>query len=365
MRPIDQIAVVGGGESLAGQVVELLLERDFEMDSIRLLDDEERAGSWEEIAGHRVKVGPATAEKLAGIDAALFCDDGRLARELVQVVRTEGALVVDGSPFSRRFGTGPIVVPEVNAARIEGFATQGVIASPTSAAVGLSVALAPLRERFGLRRVVTTVLEPASQRGAEAIEELSRQAIAMFQGQGPDQSDEGQERIAFNIRPLGDSSLPGVPAGFALEEHVCAMEVAALFGEPRVMVLPTFLRVPVFCGASQVVYAELERAAELEELEALYRGARGLLLAGAIAAGGEPSQEMIESGEYRLELDERPGPLDVNGSEAVHVGRIRRDPARPEAVSFWLAYDDQRKGVALNMVASLELARRRAALRSS
>jgi len=360
---MSRIVIVGGGPDVSQELLEVLLSRGHELAAIRVLDDESQAGAYIELDAGRTRVDPATPANLAGADAAVFLGDGLLARDLVAEAIAAGALVIDATPYSRRVKHAPLVVPEINPEAIGAIGGERLVACPTPAAVGLAVALGPLREAAAVRRVVTTVFEPVSQRGREAIEALSRQSVALIQGQPIDRS-ELPEQLAFNLRPQAASREGN---GWAFDERVLADEVGALFGEPRIDVAATFVRAPVFFGMTQSVYVELGRPLASDDLEQIVRAGRGLLLAGSLGEGEPPGTAPALGGEddddeasgdvdpaYDLEV----GPVEVSGSDAVHVSRLRVDPQREGGVAFWIAFDNVRKGVVLNAAMTLEIALR-------
>lgn len=405
-----RVAVVGAGLELAGDLVALLLERGIPDHRIRVLDREETAGEALEVGDLKSRVEWASSDAVADVDAALFCGDAALAGELAPLVRR--GIAIDGTAFSRTRGDVPLIVPELNGARLSGVARGALLASPSPAAVALSLALAPLHALAGVRRVVATLLEPASQRGAQAVEELSRQSIELMRGRGLDRA-EHPEQIAFNVRVHAAQQ----EAGLALEEESLARELADVIAAPQMIVSATAVRVPVFFGSAQTVYVELGREVDLTEVEKALRSAQGLLLSGSVehglalaveaarrrrahAEGGseerdaderDEDEELAEDG---LEIDEEegdlerrereeledeegdrrgrapraggsdeepaddrlPGPVEVAGSEFVHIARLRLDARRSDALAFWLAFDELRRGVALNLVGILELA---------
>jgi aspartate-semialdehyde dehydrogenase len=333
------IAIVGAPAEVAADLVALLVEREVDLERVRLFGEPELAGEFVDVGPAKLRIEPATPEALAGAEVVTFCGDGTLAAQLAEPAARSGALVVDATPYSRRVAGAPLVVPEVNSA-VAAAATRGAtIASPMPATVGLAIALAPLREAVGVVRVHAAVFESASQRGAEGPEELSRQTVALVQGQGHDR-DEFPEQLAFNLRPqvAGDSS------GWAVEERALADELAALFGEPRFGVVASFVRSPVFYGAAAAVHVELARAVSADELCDLLRAAPSVFLAGSLPAPDPEDEE-----EYDPSTDERPGPVEVTGSDAVHVARVRVDPETATIAAFWLAFDDVRRGIVQNL----------------
>lgn len=341
---MSTVAIVGAGEELAEEVLSELLARGHEPDTIRLFGGEGRAGEVMMLEGSSFRVDPVSAEALADFESILFFEDGLLARDHVPALADAGALVVDATAYSRRTRTGNLVVPEVNGAVLSAPGEQRVFALPMPASTGLATALAPLHALARINRVVTTIFDPASNRGAAAIEDLSRQSVAMVSGEGIDR-EKYPETLAFNVRPYSSGESDD---GWAFDERMVAEEVATLFGEPPVEVLATAVRVPVFLGAAQSVWVDLDGAVTLEDIRTALRGAPSLLLA------GDSLGDVVGDETGDLLADNEPGPVDVAGSSAIHLARLRQDPGRPESIGFWLAFDDLRKGVALNAVTTLE-----------
>lgn len=360
---MTRIAIVGASSEVTTDLIDVLVERGFDLAGLRVLADESLAGEAIEAAGYDVRVEPAVAGSLAGCEVALFLGDGTLARALVPEASAEGAIVIDATPYSREETHAPVVLPEVNAGRLKELAGNGVIAVPSPHGVGLAVALAPLHEAATVRRVVTTVFESAAVRGREAMDVLSQQSVKLMQGRGFDH-DESPEQLAFNARPQA-AALGG--DGWSVDERRIAGDIAALFGEPAPDVVATVVRVPVFAGMAQSVYVELERPLGRDEALQLLREGRGILLPETFDAPAAEDEEPLEDEEfvdeereatYDLLHDESPGPVDVGGSEAVHVARLHADPREPRALAFWIAFDELRKGTSLTLVATLEIALR-------
>jgi aspartate-semialdehyde dehydrogenase len=370
---MKRIALIGASSEVATDLIDVLAERGFELAGLRVLGDESLAGEGIEAAGYDVRVERAERGSLGSVDVALFVGDGALARLLLPEAHQAGAIVIDATPFSLSAGA-PVVLPEVNAERIGELGEKRILAVPGPHGVGLAVALAPLHEAAGVKRVVTTVFDSAAMHGREAMDALSQQSVRLMQGRGLSQA-EFPEQIAFNARPQS-AALDG--DGSSLDEQRLVREITGLFGD-TVQVVASIVRVPVFAGAAQAVWVELERPLETEEAERVLREGRGILLPepGAVTeANGvdaapdeelddqtydeEPSEEEdedpAEPREHDLLHDEGPGPVEVGGSEAVHVARIRADGG--SGVAFWVAFDELRKGSSLSLVATLEIALR-------
>ncbi|MBY0275103.1 hypothetical protein K2Z84_07170 [Candidatus Binatia bacterium] len=369
---MTRIAIVGGSSEVVSDLIDVLADRGFDLSGLRVLGDESLAGEGIEAAGYDVRVEQAARGSLGTVDVAIFVGDGTLARLLVHEAHQAGAVVIDATPFSRSAGA-PLVLPEVNAERIGELGEKRILAVPGPHAVGLAVALAPLHDAAGVKRVVTTVFDSAAMHGREAMDALSQQSVRLMQGRGL-ANDEFPEQLAFNARPQA-AAIDG--DGASHDEERLVREVTGLFGD-AIDVVATVVRVPVFAGAAQAVWVELERPLETEEAERLLREGRGILLpepraASDVDGAGEPSldaladdayddeprdeedEEPVEERAHDLRHDEGPGPVEVGGSEAVHVARIRSDA---HGVAFWVAFDELRKGTSLSLVATLEIALR-------
>jgi len=147
-------------------------------------------------------------------------------------------------------------------------------------------------------------------------------------------------------------------SAWSTEEQRLALEIALLFGEPAIEVVATGVHAPVFYGIGQSVYVETDRSLGAEEAQRLLLRGRGLLVAGSTPGDGPRGEVPGDPLSTGAMADPAPGPIEVAGSDAVHVAHLRADPRREGVFAFWLCFDDQRKGIALNAVAALEIALR-------
>ncbi|MFM7737565.1 MAG: Asd/ArgC dimerization domain-containing protein [Alphaproteobacteria bacterium] len=424
-----RVAIVGASTELSGDLADMLVDRGIAGERLRLLGGDETAGETVDVRGRRVRIEAATRESLAEVDVALFCGDPRLAARLIPQARDGGALSVDATGCTRGLAAVPAVVPEVNGDQLEELAPGSVVASPDPLAVALALVLAPLHRMGGVRRVVATVLAPASRLGAVGIEALSRQSVALMQGRSLDRAG-FPEQLAFNLRVQ-----PGQDAtGWSDAEEGLAAVVPALLSAPETVVAATLVRAPVFFGTAISLDVEIEGEVGVEQVVGALREGQGLLVSGspeetlarALAEHadappgaterparrrGDPSEvdfaaedadgrdDDFDDDEDDDDLDEdfrddeleredgdpdededddeaelgagedddgggeesgeappdpSPGPVDVAGSDYVHVSRVRVDPRRPTAIAMWIAFDEVRRGVARNLVAILE-----------
>lgn len=343
---VASIYIIGGGEELVAEVLAELMARGHDSAALRVLNDGAAAGEFVSVGEARFRIEVASEGAIENAEAAIFLGDGLLAKEFLPMLADRGTLVVDASPYARRMGVGTLVVPEVNGELLGAEERAQLFAFPMPATVGLSIALAPLHAHAAIRRVVTTVFEPASQRGVAGIELLSEQSVAMVSGEGVDR-EKYPETFAFNVRPQAAGS---EGEGWAFDERMISQEIEALFPQPAFDVFTTIARVPVFVGAAQSLWVEFENNVSLEGVQEALRGAPSILL------GGDELPEAMDEDARAVLLDQQAGPLDVAGSSAVHVGRLRLDPRRSDCLGMWIAFDDLRKGVALGVVSVFERA---------
>jgi len=227
----------------------------------------------------------------------------------------------------------PLVVPEVNAEEIARYRERGIIANPNCSTIQLVVALKPIHDAGRILRVVVSTYQSVSGAGRMGMEELSQQAIAIFNGRDlPRQKFPHQ--IAFNCIPHIDAFLDN---GYTKEEMKMVQETQKILGDASIAVTATAVRVPVFCGHSESVNVETEKKLTAAQVKSLLRESPGILLC------DEPQSNVY------------PMPIDAVGREATYVGRIREDESIANGLNLWIVADNLRKGAALNAVQIAEI----------
>ncbi|MBE3591081.1 MAG: aspartate-semialdehyde dehydrogenase [Firmicutes bacterium] len=321
-----RVAVVGAPGAVGSRVLRVLEERRFPVRVLRALGSERSAGSRVRFAGEELPVERASAAALDGIDLAFFAVGDAVSRELAPEARRRGAVVVDKSNAFRMEPDVPLVVPEVNADALEGH--RGLVASPNCSTIQLVVALAPLHREAGLRSVTVATYQAVSGSGAEAMEELRRQAEGYLAGDEPPPGVYPHP-IAFNVLPQCDRFLDD---GSTREEMKLVLEPRKILGLPELAVAATAVRVPVFIGHSEAVWAEFERPLSVVRAREILASAPGVAL-----------RDDPQAGVY-------PTPREAAERDEVLVGRLRPDPVRPHGLSLWIVADNLRKGAATNAV---------------
>jgi aspartate-semialdehyde dehydrogenase len=312
---------------------EVLEERLFPVGELHLLASPRSAGQSFEFRGKSLRVEVLKENSFEDIDLALFSAGGAVSAKYALLATEAGSVVIDNSAHFRMEPDVPLVVPEVNANEIGQYKNRGIIANPNCSTIQMVVALKPIEDAATIRRVVVSTYQSVSGAGRMAMEELSRQAIALFNG-GELEKKKFPHQIAFNCLPHIDAFLP---SGYTKEEMKMVNETRKILGRPDLGVTATTVRVPVFCGHSESVNVETEKKLTADEVKAILREAPGVLLS------DEPENNLY------------PMPLDAVGQEFILVGRIREDESIANGINLWVVADNLRKGAALNAVQIAEI----------
>ena len=318
------VAVVGATGAVGTEMLSVLAQRRFPVGRLRPLASERSAGTTVEYDGETVRVERLDEAAFEGIDLALFSAGSSVSERFAPLAVAAGAIVVDNTSFFRMRDDVPLVVPEVNAAALDGHA--GIIAVPNCSTIQAVVALAPLHARFGLRRVTYCTYQSASGAGAQAMDELKEQAVALLNFRDPPVS-RFPRRLAFDCLPHIDKFLDD---GSTREEHKMVEETRKILELQALRVSATCVRVPVFVGHAVAVHAEFERPVTAADALAALEGAPGIIL-------------HAEAASY-------PTAADAAGGDEVHVGRVRVDAGTENGLALWVVADNLRKGAATNAV---------------
>ena len=168
------VAIVGATGAVGTKILEKLIERDFPAESIKLLASKRSAGTEITAGGHTYIVEETVPESFEGVDYAFFSAGGSISEKFAQEAVNRGAIVIDNTSAFRMQENIPLVVPEVNPEALSGH--SGIIANPNCSTIQMVAALQPIREKFGLKRIIVSTYQAVSGAGAEAIEELESQS---------------------------------------------------------------------------------------------------------------------------------------------------------------------------------------------
>jgi aspartate-semialdehyde dehydrogenase len=293
---------------------------------LSLLASKRSVGKTLPFRGAPVAVRELTADVFRGIDLALFSAGGGISKEFAPAAVRAGCVVVDNSSAFRMDPAVPLVVPEINAADVR--AHQGIIANPNCTTAITLMALYPLHQAFGCKRIFASSYQAVSGTGAKAIAELERQVDQIVRRQ-PVTREVYPHQIAFNVLPHIDSFLP---SGYTKEEMKMENEGRKIMHHPSFKASVTCVRVPVYRAHSVAVSAEFEKPATVEAALEVLRQAPGLDVI------DNPAQ------------CEYPLPLYQANRYNCAVGRLRKDCALDNGLCFWVSGDQLLKGAALNAV---------------
>ena len=328
------VAIVGATGAVGTKILEKLLERNFPSSSIKLLASKRSAGKEIEAGGQRFTIEETVPESFDGVDIAFFSAGGSISELFAEEAVKRGAVVIDNTSAFRMTDTIPLVVPEVNLNALREH--NGIIANPNCSTIQMVTALEPIREKFGLNRIIVSTYQAVSGAGAEAIDELESQSNQFENRKSieakllPSAGGKRHYPIAFNVIPQIDAF---DSSGFTLEELKMMNETKKIFGLSDLRVSATCVRLPVVTGHSESIYIEVEKEGiSVEDIRAALEGAPGIVV-----------QDDIDTQLY-------PMPLMAEGKDDVFVGRLRKDPDHPAGFHLWVVSDNLLKGAALNSV---------------
>ncbi|MGG1963224.1 aspartate-semialdehyde dehydrogenase [Bacillus pumilus] len=321
------VAVVGATGAVGQQMLKTLADRDFEMDTLTLLSSKRSAGTKVTFRGQEYTVQEATPESFEGVNIALFSAGGNVSKALAPEAVKRGAIVVDNTSAFRMDENIPLVVPEVNEKDLHDH--KGIIANPNCSTIQMVAALEPLRQAYGMKKVIVSTYQAVSGAGHEAIDELYSQSQAIINKEDV-KPEVMPYQIAFNAIPQIDKFQDN---GYTFEEMKMINETKKIMHMPELEVAATCVRLPIETGHSESVYVELESTdATVEDVKSILKDAPGITLQ------DDPSQQIY------------PMPADAVGKNDVFVGRIRKDLDRPNGFHMWIVSDNLLKGAAWNSV---------------
>lgn len=328
------VAVVGATGAVGQRMVQLLEGAEFPIHSLKLLASARSAGRSMPFRGKDITIEETTESSFNGVDIALFSAGGSISKRFAPAAVASGATVVDNTSAYRMDPDTPLVVPEVNAEDLRKH--QGIIANPNCSTIQMTVALEPIRQAFGLERIIVSTYQAVSGAGLHALEELDLQTAAMQRGEEPQAhilpsaSDKKHFPIAFNALPQIDVF---GEEGYTLEEWKMMNETRKIMGLADLPVSATCVRIPVKYGHSESVYLEVgQEGLTVEDIREVLRTAPGVQLQ------DDPSQQLY------------PTALEAAGKKDTFVGRIRKDIHNSRGFHLWVVSDNLVKGAAWNSI---------------
>ncbi len=330
------VAVVGATGAVGTKMLELLQEVNLPIERVKALASKRSAGKTLAFKDQVLTIEELTADSFEGVDIALFSAGGGISEIFAPEAVKRGAVVIDNTSHFRMVPGIPLVVPEVNPESLK--THQGIIANPNCSTIQMMVALEPLRQAFGLDKIIVSTYQAVSGAGAKAIAELENQVQEYLDGKPlteltatilPSGGDKKHYPIAFNALPQIDVF---GEEGYTLEEWKMINETKKIMGDESIKVAATCVRVPIVNGHSESIYIELKEETTVQAIQEILTKAPGVELV------DDPSQQRY------------PQAIDSIDQKGTFVGRIRRDLDNPKGFHLWVVSDNLLKGAALNSI---------------
>jgi len=323
-----KLAVVGATGNVGREMLNILAEREFPVDEIAALASRRSLGTEVSFGEQTLKTQDLEAFDFTGWDIALFAIGSDATKTYAPKAAKAGCVVIDNSSLYRYDPDVPLVVPEVNAEAVEGYAKKNIIANPNCSTAQMVVALKPLHDRATIRRVVVSTYQSVSGAGKEGMDELWDQTKAIYNPTEEIEPKKFQKQIAFNVIPHIDTFMED---GSTKEEWKMVAETKKIV-DSAIKVTATCVRVPVFVGHAEAINLEFEEHLDEDEARDILRAAPGLMVV-----------DKREDGGYVT-------PVECVGDFATFISRIRQDSTIDNGLNLWCVSDNLRKGAALNAV---------------
>lgn len=316
-----KLAVVGATGMVGEVMLMVLAERGFPFTQLIPVASERSVGK-QVLCGERSYevVGLETAVALQP-DLALFSAGGDTSLAWAPKFADKGTVVIDNSSAWRMHPDKKLIIPEINADQLN--ADDKIIANPNCSTIQMLMALAPLKEKYGLERVVVSTYQSITGTGVKAVQQLENE----FSGK------KGEMAYPY---PIHKNALPHCDVftenGYTKEEMKLVHETRKILDDDAIGISATAIRIPVVGGHSESINVKLKNSFEVEEVRQLLNESDGVVV-----------QDNPTTNTY-------PMPIYAEGKDEVFVGRIRRDFSQENTLNLWVVSDNLRKGAATNTI---------------
>jgi len=323
-----KVAVVGATGNVGREMMNVLTERRFPADEIFAIASRRSLGTEVSCGDKTLKCQDLEQFDFSKVDICLMSAGSSVSKEWSPKIGAKGVVVIDNSSCWRYDQDVPLVVPEVNPDALAGFTKKNIIANPNCSTAQMVVALKPLHDAAGIKRVVVSTYQSVSGAGKDAMDELWAQTKAKYVPGQEVEPKKFTKQIAFNCIPHIDVFMED---GFTKEEWKMMAETKKIM-DPKIKLTATCVRVPVFVGHSESVNIEFERPISADEAREILRNAPGVQVVDKREPGGYVT------------------PVEAAGEFDTYVSRIREDATVENGLVLWIVADNLLKGAALNAV---------------
>lgn len=316
-----KVAVVGVTGMVGQIMIQVLEERNFPITELIPVASEKSVGKKVTFNNATYTVVNLDTAVVNKPDIALFSAGGDTSLEWAPKFAAVGTTVIDNSSAWRMDLDKKLVVPEINANQLS--KTDKIIANPNCSTIQMVMALAPLHEKYKIKRIVVSTYQSISGTGVKAIKQLENE-LAGIEGE-----------MAYP-HPIHQNALPHCDVfeenGYTKEEMKLVRETQKILNDAAIAVTATAVRIPTAGGHSEAVNVAFENDFDLKDVKQLLEQTPGITV-----------QDNLATNTY-------PMPITAHGKDDVFVGRIRRDGSQPNTLNLWIVSDNLRKGAATNTV---------------
>jgi aspartate-semialdehyde dehydrogenase len=323
------VAIIGATGAVGETLLEVLEERKFPVDKLFLLASERSAGSVRKFNGRTIRVQNLADFDFSQVQIGIFSAGGSVSKIYAPKAAAAGCVVIDNTSEFRYDNDKPLIIPEVNAHAIGQYTEANIIANPNCSTIQMLVALKPIHDAVGIKRINVCTYQAVSGTGKEAMKELAGQTANLLNAKSLE-TKVYPKQIAFNALPQIDVFTDN---GYTKEEMKMIWETKKILDDDSIEVNPTCVRVPVFYGHSEACHIETRDKITAQQARELLQNTSGIEVIDEPVDGGYPTAV-----------------TDAAGSDSVFVGRIREDVSHPRGLNLWVVSDNVRKGAATNSV---------------
>lgn len=328
------VCVVGATGTVGEAILSILEQRNFPINNLYLLASANSAGKKILCQGKQWTVQDLALFDFSQAQVGLFSAGGNISEKYAPIAAQAGCVVIDNTAHFRRDKDIPLVIPEVNPHAIANYTQRNIIANPNCSTIQMLVALKPIYDAVGIKRINVATYQAVSGSGKEAISELTSQTVNLLNGKEID-VEVYPRQIAFNVIPHIDVFQDN---GYTKEEMKMVWETQKILEDDDILINPTAVRVPVLYGHSEAINIETEQKITAAKASEILTKSPGVMVV-----------DKREDGGYATPF------VDATNCDETFVSRIREDISCEKGLNIWVVSDNIRKGAALNTIQIAEI----------
>jgi aspartate-semialdehyde dehydrogenase len=316
-----KLAIVGATGLVGQEILTVLSERNFQFDDLYLVASSRNVGKEMSYKGKKYTIKSMEEAIALAPDIAIFSAGGDTSLEWAPKFAEVGTIVIDNSSAWRMDSSKKLVVPEINGHVLQD--GDKIIANPNCSTIQMVMALAPLHNKFKIKRIVVSTYQSVTGTGKDAVTQM------MDERKGVDGPKVYPHPIDLNVLPHIDKFLDN---GYTKEEMKMVNETRKILEDQTITLTATTVRIPAVGGHSEAVNVEFFNEYDLKDVRSILEETPGVIV-----------QDDVKNNVY-------PMPINSHHRDEVFVGRLRRDESQSKTLNMWIVADNLRKGAATNAV---------------